>query len=48
MNVKLIIDTLSLTALQIRDEDGGKEWFTSRHDPSKGQSGTILRLLHVR
>lgn len=48
MNVKPLADLLSLTTLQIRDDDGGKEWFTCRHDPSKGQSGTILRLLHVR
>lgn len=34
--------------LQVRDEDGGKDWFSSRHDPSKGPSGTILRLLYVR
>jgi len=25
---------------------GGENWFASRHDPSKGGSGTILRLLH--
>lgn len=33
---------------QVRDEDGGQDWFSSRHDPSKGPSGTILRLLYVR
>lgn len=33
---------------QVRDEDGGESWFASRHDPSKGPSGTILRLLYVR
>lgn len=34
--------------VQVREEDGGESWFTSRHDPSKGPSGTILRLLYVR
>ncbi|MCJ1271091.1 hypothetical protein MMC22_010990 [Lobaria immixta] len=44
----LCIRLLQLFAigLKVRDEDGGKDWFSSRHDPSKGPSGTILRLLY--
>ena len=34
--------------LQIPDKDGGEKWFSSRHDPSSGPSGSILRLLYVR
>ncbi|MCJ1230097.1 hypothetical protein MMC12_006768 [Toensbergia leucococca] len=32
--------------LQIDEADGGESWFSSRHDPSKGPSGSVLRLLH--
>lgn len=36
--------------LKIRDgpEVKGEEFFTERHDRTKGKSGSILRLLHVR
>lgn len=29
---------------QIDPNEGGKDWFASRHDPSKGASGSVLRL----
>lgn len=32
---------------QVDLSEGGKDWFSSRHDPSQGPSGSILRLLHV-
>lgn len=32
--------------LQIDPMKGGEHWFSSRHDPSKGPTGSILRLLH--
>ncbi|KAI9820998.1 MAG: hypothetical protein M1826_000777 [Phylliscum demangeonii] len=32
--------------LEIGERDGGKEWFASRHDPSLGPSGSILRFLY--
>lgn len=34
--------------LQIDSSKGGEEYFSSRHDPLKGPSGRVLRLLHVR
>lgn len=40
---------LKLIAMGLEIEDGveaGADWFTTRHDPKKGDSGTILRLLH--
>ncbi|KAI9816834.1 MAG: hypothetical protein M1827_001479 [Pycnora praestabilis] len=45
---KLCIKILRLFAvgLKINPKDGGEEWFSSRHDPSIGPSGSILRLLH--
>ncbi|KAI9831324.1 MAG: hypothetical protein M1819_005098 [Sarea resinae] len=44
----LCIKILKLFALglKIEPEDGGQDWFSSRHDPTKGPSGSILRLLH--
>ena len=33
---------------QVDVNKGGEDWFSSRHDPSHGSSGSILRLLHVR
>ncbi|KAI9718406.1 MAG: hypothetical protein M1812_004127 [Candelaria pacifica] len=44
----LCIKILKLFALglKIDPQDGGEDWFSSRHDPSKGPSGSILRLLH--
>ena len=33
---------------QVDVKKGGDDWFSSRHDPSQGTSGSILRLLHVR
>ena len=32
--------------LQIDPSQGGEDWFSSRHDCSKGSSGSILRFLH--
>ncbi|KAH0547561.1 hypothetical protein FGG08_000286 [Glutinoglossum americanum] len=32
--------------LKISPDDGGEDWFLSRHDTSRGPSGSILRLLH--
>ncbi|KAI0420205.1 oxidoreductase [Xylaria grammica] len=32
--------------LEIPEEEGGKDWFTSRHDPSKGTSGSNLRFCY--
>ncbi|RPB29814.1 Clavaminate synthase-like protein [Terfezia boudieri ATCC MYA-4762] len=32
--------------LKIDKEDGGEEWFASRHDQANGPSGSILRLLY--
>ncbi len=29
-------------------DEGGEEWFSFHHEPSRGPSGTILRLLYVR
>ena len=29
---------------QIDPNSGGKDWFSSRHDPSQGSSGSVLRL----
>lgn len=40
---------LRLIAMGLEIEDGdeaGIDWFATRHDPSKGDSGTILRFLH--
>ncbi|KAF2111427.1 hypothetical protein BDV96DRAFT_582129 [Lophiotrema nucula] len=34
------------TALSIPSSAGGSEWFTTRHDQSRGPSGTIFRLLY--
>ncbi|KAI9894315.1 MAG: hypothetical protein M1814_003071 [Vezdaea aestivalis] len=44
---QLCVQILNLFAegLEIADSAGGKTWFSSRHDPEKGQSGSILRLL---
>ncbi|KAB8360693.1 hypothetical protein FH972_024430 [Carpinus fangiana] len=33
--------------LEIPLEDGGKEWFRSRHDQDQSPSGSVLRLLYV-
>lgn len=30
--------------IQIDPSKGGKDWFSSRHDPSQGPSGSVLRL----
>ena len=38
---------MALITLQIEKNSGGEDWFSSRHDPSKGLSGSILRLLFV-
>ncbi|CAD6594320.1 MAG: hypothetical protein ASARMPRED_009144 [Alectoria sarmentosa] len=45
---ELCIRLLRLFAfgLKIDPNEGGKYWFSSRHDPSQGSSGSILRLLH--
>jgi len=45
---ELCLRLLKLFALglEIDEKEGGKEWFASRHDRSKGPSGSILRLLH--
>ncbi|KAF8449741.1 hypothetical protein BDZ91DRAFT_751695 [Kalaharituber pfeilii] len=32
--------------LEIEEKEGGKDWFSSRHDKAKGSSDSILRLLH--
>jgi isopenicillin N synthase-like dioxygenase len=32
--------------IQVDPSEGGSEWFSSRHDTSKGPSGCTLRLLH--
>lgn len=40
--------TLLAKGLEISPEDGGEQWFETRHDQSKGRSGSILRLLYVR
>lgn len=32
--------------LEIDPEAGGADWFSSRHDPQRGETGSILRLLH--
>lgn len=29
---------------QVDPNEGGKDWFASRHDPSQGSSGSVLRL----
>ena len=42
-----IVDTI-LNIYKVDERDGGLNWFSSRHDPSKGPSGTILRLCYVR
>lgn len=44
----LCIKLLKLFALglKIHAEDGGEDWFSSRHNPLTGPSGSILRLLH--
>ena len=34
-----------LTDTQIDPQNGGKDWFASRHDPSQGPSGSVLRLV---
>lgn len=33
--------------MQIPHDEGGKTWFSARHDEAKGPSGSILRLLYV-
>lgn len=45
---ELCIKLLRLFALglKIDPNEGGKKWFSSRHDPSQGSSGSVLRLLH--
>ncbi|KAF6222139.1 hypothetical protein HO133_001225 [Letharia lupina] len=45
---ELCIKLLRLFALGLRIDPnhGGKDWFSSRHDPSQGSSGSVLRLLH--
>ena len=30
--------------IQIDSNAGGKDWFSSRHNPSQGSSGSVLRL----
>jgi len=44
----LCLQLLNLLAsgLKIEDSAGGADWFSSRHDPKNGPSGTILRFLH--
>ena len=32
---------------KVDEKDGGMNWFSSRHNPSIGPSGTILRLCYV-
>lgn len=32
--------------LSIDEDQGGKDWFTSRHDKSRGSSGSVFRLLY--
>ncbi|KAL8830354.1 MAG: hypothetical protein Q9170_005767 [Blastenia crenularia] len=46
----LCIQLLRLFAsgLKIDHAEGGQDWFAERHNASKGPSGSILRLLHVR
>lgn len=50
LRVSYHLDTFSMTfnSGQIDSNEGGEKWFASRHDPSKGTSGSVLRLLHVR
>ncbi|KAL2048107.1 hypothetical protein N7G274_000018 [Stereocaulon virgatum] len=45
---RLCMKLLRLFALglQIDPSKGGEEYFSSRHDPNKGPSGSILRFLH--
>ncbi|KAL9138389.1 MAG: hypothetical protein Q9175_000372 [Cornicularia normoerica] len=45
---ELCINLLRLLAVGLKVDlsEGGKDWFSSRHDPSQGPSGSILRLLH--
>ncbi|CAF9934478.1 MAG: hypothetical protein ALECFALPRED_005958 [Alectoria fallacina] len=45
---ELCIRLLHLFALglKIDPSEGGKYWFSSRHDPSQGSSGSVLRFLH--
>lgn len=40
------INTLFAEGLHISESSGGSTWFSSRHDRSKGPSGSILRLLY--
>ena len=40
------IHKLFAKGLHISEASGGTEWFSSRHDRSKGPSGSILRLLY--
>ena len=37
-----------LISHKVDEDGGGATWFSSRHDPLKGPSGTILRLCYVR
>lgn len=32
---------------QVAADEGGEEWFSTRHERSRGPSGSILRLLYV-
>ncbi|QDS77366.1 hypothetical protein FKW77_005608 [Venturia effusa] len=45
---RLCVRILELFAigLEIDEKDGGKDWFTSYHDPAKGPSGTVFRTLY--
>lgn len=40
------IHTLLAQGLKIPESDGGRDWFTVRHDLGKGPSGSVLRLLY--
>ncbi|KAI9796097.1 MAG: hypothetical protein M1833_006519 [Piccolia ochrophora] len=45
---KLCAKILRLFALglEIDHQGGGEDWFSSKHDPAKGPSGSVLRLLY--
>lgn len=40
------IHELLASGLQIPDPEGGREWFSARHDRTTGPSGSVLRLLY--
>jgi len=44
----MCVNILKLLAvgLKISDQDGGSSWFSTRHDPTNGPSGCILRFLY--